>query len=131
MLISNNVCVGLVDHEPRLADSYDCNNFVWIDSCPRTGNSGLAERGEHCPLAEVIRGGRAVREKIGREEDPIQGDERAGIAGNCVIGVELMNYSVSDVLDLTAQLVTQPNVIKRTCRDDIRKRSVRGRVRYR
>jgi hypothetical protein len=72
-----------------------------------------------------------VRDKIGRVEDPVHGDERAAIAGNCVAREELMNRSVSDVLDLAAQLVAQPNVSKRTCREDIRKWSVRGRVRYR
>jgi hypothetical protein len=41
-----------------------------------------------------------------------------------------MNRSVSDVLDLAAQLVAQPNVCKRACRGDIRKWSIRRRVRY-
>ena len=61
VLVSNNVCVGLLDHEPRRGDGYNGNNFVWINSCARTGNRGLADRCKHRPHAEVVRGSRAVR----------------------------------------------------------------------
>jgi len=129
VLISNDVCIGLLDLERRRADDNDGNNFVWISSCARAGNRGLANRCEHRVRANAVRGGRAVRCKIGRVEDSVHSDERAAIAGNCVIREELMNRSVSDVLDLAAQLVAQPNVSKRTCRGDIRIWNRRGRVR--
>ena len=52
--------------------------------------------------------------KIGSVEDSAHGDERARIAGNYVWRVELIIRCVSDVLDLAAQIVAQPNVSKRT-----------------
>jgi len=130
VLISNNVRVGLLDYEPRRADGYKGHNFVWSNSCAQAGNRGLADRCEHRPLSDAVRGGRAVRVKIGRVEDSAHGDERAAIAGNCVTRVELMIRSVRDVLDLATQLVAQPDVAKRTCRGDICKWSVRGCVGY-
>ena len=43
-----------------------------------------------------------MRRKIRSVEDSVHGDESARVAGNCIVWVELMNRSVSDVLDLAA-----------------------------